>query len=70
MDMKKVVAGVFIVIALFLGYQGFKKYEDNSVSLSIGNLELSARANSSEHWFYFGSAALLLGGGVVLILKK
>lgn len=70
MDTNKIIGIALIVISLFLGYQGYEKFEKNTASLNIGKLELSAKKGSNEHWFYLGGAFVLLAGGLVLLRKK
>lgn len=71
-NMNKAISIVLIVIGLGLGYMGFTSVNDNTKTLKIGDLELSAQKDSESTTGYLmlGAGVILLIGGVVGLTKK
>lgn len=70
--MNKVISIGLIVIGIGLGIFGFTEIDDNTKSLEIGNLELSAQndSESNKGYLLLGVGAIFLIGGVIGITKK
>ena len=70
--MNKAISIVLIVIGLGLGYFGFTAVNDNTKSLEIGNLELTAQkdSESTSGYLMLGAGVIFLIGGVVGLTKK
>ncbi|WMX13411.1 MULTISPECIES: hypothetical protein [unclassified Aureispira] len=70
--MNKVISIGLIVIGIGLGIFGYTQVNDNTKSLEIGNLELSAQKDSESTTGYLmlGAGAIFLIGGVIGITKK
>lgn len=60
------------ILGLGLGYFGFTSINENTKSLEIGNLELTAQKDSESTFVYLllGAGAIFLIGGVVGLTKK
>jgi len=71
-NMNKAISIVLIVIGLGLGYFGFTGVNDNTKSLEIGNLELTAQkdSESTSGYLMLGAGVIFLIGGIVGLTKK
>ena len=70
--MNKVISILLIVFGLGLAFAGYNKLENNTASLEIGNLEISAgdKGDSTTAYVMMGLGVLCLIGGAVSVGKK
>lgn len=70
--MKNLLPILLIIIGLGLGYTGFNKLENNTASLEIGDLEISAgdKSSSTTAYVMMGLGVVCLIGGIGMASKK
>ncbi len=61
--MQKTIGIVLIIAAFVLGYFGYEKMEGSKAGIKIGDVEISAKDNSSQ-----GAGYALLGGGALCLI--
>ena len=70
--MKKIIAPILILLAIYLGYVGITKFADSGKSVDIAGIELSTQNNQERNtsYLYLGFALVSAIGGIVLLRNK
>jgi hypothetical protein len=70
--MKKTIGIILVIVGIGLGAYGFSQMGDDSASIEIGDLELSAKDQeaSNQTLIIFALSGLAIIGGAVMASRK